>query len=167
MYGWSGHPVYIERAGVSIKLWNKLILQNVSQTKKNYVDNRQDEKIDSCRYDGQMWGGHIGRINLPLLLLLLFAPLPLLLLLLLLLLLRWQVSSTTAAAAAGASVHSSSSVCQSRWFCGISGTNLARSTLTRSNRPTRDGRLRFYAFPRFRLSLLAYSEWLILRHHYG
>lgn len=79
-------------------------------------------------------------IDLPLLLLL--APLPLLLLLL-----RWQVSSATAAVAV--SVHSSSSACQSRWFCGISGTNLA-STLTRerSNRPPmRDSHIaRFYTF---------------------
>jgi len=52
-------------------------------------------------------------IDLPLLL---FAPLPLLLLLLLLL--CWQVSSATAAAAV--SVHSSSSACQSKWFCEIS-----------------------------------------------
>lgn len=54
---------------------------------------------------------------------LLFVPLPLLLLLLLLF--RWQVSKTTAAVVPSA--QSSSSACQSLWFCEkeISGTNLA------------------------------------------
>lgn len=91
---------------------------------------------EKIKFDNKVPG--VGQKSQLIYLPLLLVPLPLLLLLLLLL--RWQVSSATAAVAV--SVHSSSSACQSRWFCGISGTNLA-STLTRSNPPTWDSRCVF------------------------